>query len=462
MLDKIFFVSLILLGSGVFRFVAPYLGISIGLVTAALMGLNCLYLLARAQYLREIVLRGAMGRWLLLLFVWPVATMVYAPALDLRAAGLHFYFATLFASTVVYIWVNGLRPMYSALTICLVITAIGMPLSVKAPHLFEAAASLADARTEQLGRPIGFFLQPNRLAFCLCWLFIAWYALHPRKTAVKEVAAVLGFMGLVLATGSRGGVLVGAGVVVILLAYNWRERLLRGRLVVTGALLLVGLLAGVQGLRMYLDSLSTAPQRKHGDLIQRMESIISLQFSPEGSLEEDTSLEHRVSIQADYLAFIFEAPFLGRGLGANTYYLETGRLWLSAHSESLTRALEFGIFYPIVFWLAAASLYTKRGRRRVERALGTNAVTQFAAAFAVIFAYASVLEEGRVFCIVLAIFYALVQYPDHLFARDEDTGQLGRLLSRREVRAQLARRRPARTPKPAASEDDAAADGSPA
>lgn len=435
MLNHLYFISLILSASGLFRFIAPQIGVSIGNVTMALFALNCLYLVAKADHAIPMLQHRGMGRWLCLLLIWPLATLVYAPAFDAREIGLQFYFFSLFFSTVVYVRLNGLPAMYRVLTISIAITLIGMPLSVMAPEYFEDAAALADARSEQLGRPIGFFLQPNRLAICLCWLFIAWYALWPRKTIVREVLLILAFLGLVLLTGSRGGVLVATGVVAILLAFNWRVRLLRGRLLVTGVLLLLSLAGGILGLRVYLDQLSDTGYRRHGDLVDRMESMVTFRFSPEGSITEDVSLEHRVSSQATYLGFILDEPVLGHGFGSNSYYLETGRLWLSAHSEAFTRAFEYGVFYPIALWLAVGSLYFRRGRKAVEQGLGTNAVAQFAGAFAVVFAYASVMEEGRVFCIVLGLFYCMVQYPKELFHEDAMTGLYGAALTRREIRA---------------------------
>jgi hypothetical protein len=436
MLNKLLFLSLILGTSGLFRFVAPQVGVSIGQVTLVLFVLNSLYLVAKADHAIPMLLHRGMGRWLCLLLLWPLATVVYAPSIAFREIGLQFYFFSLFFSTVVYIRLNGLPTFYRMLTISLVITLIGMPLSVMAPGYFEDATMAADARLDQLGRPIGFFLQPNRLAFCLCWIFIAWYALWPRKSASREVVAIIAFLGAELLTGSRGGVLVATGIVVVLLSHNWLTRLIRGRLIYTGVLLLFCLAAGIVGLRAYLGTLSDAGNRRHGDLIDRMEGMVDFRFSPEGSLADDVSLEHRISTQEAYLHYVLEEPVFGRGLGSNGNYLETGRISLSAHSEALTRAFEYGIFYPIAMWLAVGSLYKKRQRKAVEQGLGTNAVTQFCVAFAAIFGYASVMEEGRVFCIVLGLFYSIVHYPIFLFHLDENTGSYGAPLTRAEIREQ--------------------------
>lgn len=457
MLDRLLFIALVLNASGIFRFIAPLVGLSIGQVTMALFALNCLYLVAKANHVIPMIQHRGMGRWLCLLLLWPLATLVYAPSFDAREIGLQFYFFSLFLSTVAFVRLNGLGTMYKILTASLIITFIGMPLSVIAPEIFAASAEAADARLEQLGRPIGFFLQPNRLAFCLCWLFIAWFALCRRKSVVLEVMVVILFLGLVLSTGSRGGVLVAGGVAAILFSFKWRVRLLRGRLLVSGVLLLLSISLGGLGLRAYLDQRSDTGHRRHGDLIDRMETMLNLQLSTEGSIAEDVSLEARLSAQATYFNYILEEPVLGRGFGSNSHYLDTGRIFLSAHSEALTRAFEFGIFYPLALWLAVAGLYFKKERKAIEHGLGTNAVAQFTSAFFVIFGYASIMEEGRVFCIVLGLFYALLHYPQFLLHRDEATGLYGAPLSRREIRR---RRQPlSREEKSSATSDAPKAEG---
>lgn len=434
MLDKIFFVNLVLNTSGLFRFIAPQLGISIGNVSAALLALNLVYVVAKLNRSLPVILHGAMGKWLLLLFVWPVTTVVYAPALDIRELGLQLYFFSLFLGTIVFVRTNGLLPMYRMLTISLVITIVGMPLSMLAPQYFEAVAALASTESYEMGRPIGFFMQPNRLAICLCLIFVGWFALWQGKTVVKEVVVILGFLGLELLTGSRAGVLVGLGIATLLLSHNWPKRLASGRLVYTGLLLLILMAVGIVGLRVYLTSFSDAATRRQGDLVDRVQSMISFEFSPEGDLTEDLSIEQRTDAQIYYLSQIVEEPLLGQGFGSITYYLGTGELWLTAHSDALAGAFQYGVFYPLCMMLSVAGLCRARRRKLLERALGTNSVIQFTAAFFVLYAYSSPTET-RVTYIVLGLVYALVCYSPQLFDVNSHTGELGAMLTRKEIRA---------------------------
>jgi O-antigen ligase len=433
MLDRLFFISLVLNATGLFRFIAPQIGVTIGYVSLALLAFNCVYLIAKADYTVPILLRGGMGRWLLVLLVWPLLTLLYAPAFDLREVGLQLYFFTLFLGTVVYCAGNGLPAMYRMLTISLVVTIVGMPLSMMAPQYFEAVAALAEAQSEVMGRPIGFYMQPNSLAISLCLIFIAWFALRKIKSVSSEVVVILIFLGLQLLTGSRMGVLVGVGIAGIVLMYNWPKRLIRGRLIYTGGLLLICLGASVAGLRTYLAVVSDTGYRQQGDLLDRMESIVTFRINPTGDLVEDTSLSARFDTQANYLELVLDRPWLGYGFGSDVYYQDTGQIWISAHSQALTYAFEYGVLNPLVVCLVVLSLYWKRGRRSVEHALDSNSVGQFVAAFLVLFAYASV-TEARVFYIVLGLVFAMVQYSKHLFEYDEETGRLGAMLSREAIR----------------------------
>ncbi|MCF8095113.1 MAG: O-antigen ligase family protein [Desulfobacteraceae bacterium] len=418
-LDKFFFIFLILNATGLFRFIAPVLGVRIKYVSLAILLFNCLYLVARSKHVFPFLLHGWRTPLLaFMLLIWPFLTILYAPAFDLREVGLQLYFFTLFTATVIYIRLNGLTAMYHMLTLSLVITVIGMSLSMMAPQLFEPVANLANTRAVQQGRPIGFFMQPNRLVLSLCLLFVAWFALSPRKTVIKETAAVIVFLGLVLLTGSRAGVLVGAGIVSILLFHNWPKRILQGRLIITGTLVVVCVAIGVIGLRIYLTSISgEAVRYSNFDLLARIESIASFKFVQGDNITDDKSLKQRFSAQAKYMEYICQKPILGYGFHSSLYYRKKEeRFSLSAHSQALTYAFEYGVFYPAVLFFLMASFYWKRGRRFIQHNLNTNCISQFVAVILVLFVYTSVMEH-RVFYIVLGLFWAILQYQKPLFAQ---------------------------------------------
>ena len=155
-------------------------------------------------------------------------------------------------------------------------------------------------------------------------------------------------------------------------------------------------------------------------------------------MAEDVSLEARLATQANYLRLIQQRPFLGHGFGSDIYYRETGRIWLSAHSQALTSAFEYGVFYPVVLCLVTASLHRWRSRIAVERALATNSVAQFVAASVVLFAYASV-THARVFYVALGMICALVQYPNLSLEYAEKIGRPGATPGHKTPRTQPRR-----------------------
>ncbi|MFW6286412.1 MAG: O-antigen ligase family protein, partial [Candidatus Sumerlaeota bacterium] len=418
MLDRLFFISLLLNATGLFRFIAPQLGVSIGMVSIAFLLFHIVYIFCRAETLSRVFRRSGLIIWTVVLLLWPLATIVYAPSIEIRQAGLQFYYYSLFLGTIVFVHRNGLRSVYRLLWLSVIITVFGMALSKLAPGYFYDVAALANARVPgkaTMGRPTGFYMQPNSLAISLVMMFVGWFGLWPQKSVAKEVIVLIGFLGLQVLTGSRAGILVAVGIIGLYLMHNWAVRLTRGRLVFTLGLLLLALAIGVAGMRLYVRvAAANAEFRKSGDLIDRMEKIVYFELSPDGNIVEDTSLRERFDTQADFLEYIMERPVIGHGFGSNVYYLETGRLWLSAHSHALTGAFEYGVFYPLVLCCLVASMFFSRNRPFVEKHLGSNIIFQFVAVFIILYAYAGLLDNRVVF-IILGLVYSLVHYPELLF-----------------------------------------------
>ncbi|RKY23907.1 MAG: hypothetical protein DRP83_08475, partial [Planctomycetota bacterium] len=142
MIDKLFFVVLILNATGLFRFIAPQVGVSIGQVSLVLLVLNIFYLVAKIRYSKPLFLRVGMGGWLFVLLLWPLLTLLYAPSFDVREIGLLLYYFSLFFGSVVYTVSNGLGAMRRVMFVSLIVTIVGMPLSMMAPQYFEAVGAL--------------------------------------------------------------------------------------------------------------------------------------------------------------------------------------------------------------------------------------------------------------------------------------------------------------------------------
>ncbi len=435
MLDKLFFIVLFLNATSLFRFVAPQLGVSIGLVSIALLLFTLFYLMVKLRYTLPVFLRSGMGGWLLVLLVWPLLTVVYGPAAQPRELGLLFYYFTLFLGTVVYAAANGVPALRRLFALSLVVSLAGMALSMLLPSYFESVAALGEARTHYQGRAFGFFMQPNRLAQSVLLLFIGWFALWRWKNTVLEVLLILGFLGAMFVTGSRTAIGLAGITAALIIGYSWRAQILRARYVLRITLLVLCVAVGVAGARLYLSTLDDG----HGfGLFKRMDTMLSLEFLDRQELVEDKSVQERIETQRVYLALIREKPVLGYGFGADVAMQEDGPIFLSAHSRALTSAMEYGVVYPLAFVLLLVSLYFRHGRRTAHEMFGTNTVTQFVTVLLIMFVMSGGILDFRAFYVVLGLVYAAVSCPNEVFGLKGAAVRHGPLVPRGRTRRAAA------------------------
>ncbi len=445
MIDKLFFVVLVLNATGLFSFVAPQLGVSIGQVSLGLLMLNVFYLVVKSKHTTPLLFRGESVRWLLVLVLWPLSTVAYAPSIEIRMIGLLLYHFSIFFGAVVYTIANGLPAMYRVLSVSLIITIIGLVLSMLMPGYFEAVAALGRHKTDYMGRAFGFSMQPNSLAVSIGFLFLAWFALWKGKNAMLEVGAILAFLLVMLLTGSRTGMLVGALTVTLHLAYQWRMWLkgksnFRYPHLKTLALSIC-IIGGVVGTRVHLGSLGENAGRSEGDLIDRMDALLRGRLSFRGNVMDDVSVQERFGAQEAYWSLIAERPVLGHGFGSDAYYRENGFISTSAHSDALTCAMEYGALYPFVFGLMVFQLYRNHNRRDMEGVLRTNSICQIVAVIMFLFTIAGGLAFNRTFYVVLGGIFAAICFPRYVFSCDENTGRICAWMTRHEIAKRYTQRR---------------------
>ncbi len=458
MLDTLFFVNLVLNATELFKFLAPQLGVRIGDISTVLLLFNVFYLIAKLPYTTLAFHR--MSIWLVLLVIWPLASVGYAPTIDFRSIGLTVYCFTLLYSTVVYTMVNGLPSLHRMLTVSLTITTLGMLLSMIVPGYFESVAKLADTQHEYLGRAYGFFLQPNRCGTSLCLLFIGWFAMWKRDTIVQEPIAVFTFLLLLFLTGSRTAALMGGVIVVLHLVHQWRvgfasSRSVRHsswRYVVLGTCVLVGIV----GARSCIQGVGHHAERRYGDLVARVEALLDFRLSLDGSIEDDRSLNERLAAQKVYWTMIAERPILGYGMGAESYLVENGLIHKSSHSALLTVVLEYGWIYSIAFVVLMLSLWRHRYRKAIEAALGTNSIVQFSCTLLVIFVINGGILDTRILYVVWGMFITMCLLWEYKTTQGEgmanilrsgfSTSALPTAARGKIARLQTQRRRPVTTP----------------
>lgn len=437
MLDKLFFISLVLNATGLFRFIAPQLGASsIAQVSLALLVFNSFYLICRFRYLCSMLPR--MLPWLVLLLVWPLATLAYAPATEWREVGLAAYGATLLAGTIVYTASNGLSSMHRVFLVALVLTVFGEGLNILRPAYFEDVAVMADARVLAIGRPGGFFLQPNRLGVGLVMIFVGWLALAPRHTRVRESAMTAIFLGAVLLTGSRAGIALALVIIGAHLTCQWWGKISGSRTVRRLSTRLAVLAACIffvaAGAKLFTEVYRGEREPNSWGLVERVGAFLQFQLTRADTVWEDRSLQVRFAAQRVYWDLVKQRPLLGYGLGAEVWYREHGALWRASHSTIFSAILDYGVLHPVLFFGLLGMAFFNRHRRSVERALGTNTIAQFAVLAGLMCVFSGGLFDRRVFFILLGMVCAALYYPQAVFHWDEAAGTYRRPLSAEEIR----------------------------
>lgn len=431
MIDKLFFFILVLNATGLFTFLAEEFDVSIGIVTGTLLGLNILYLIIKVRYSIAVFHKAGIGmlNWLVVLLAWPLFTLLYSPSLEIREIGLQLYYFTLFSGAAIYTIANGLPSMRRLIAISLLLTIFGMVLNLVAPQYFEAVSDIAGAEVLREGRVCGFILQPNQLALSLEFMFIAWFMLWDRKRIWLEVAAIMIFMLLILLTGSRTG-MVTAAIIVLFTLMPERKVLSKRYLLKLGTLMLA-LVVGIIAMKFYLAQINYTDVQED-DLINRMELMLNFKLGNEDKITDIRSMEQRMDAQAVYWSLFKERPLFGHGFGAEVYYLEIGYMLLTAHSDALKDAMEYGFMYPAAFCLLLLLLYRRKSRRAVEGFFKANSMGQFVFITVLLFCLGSIMDT-RPFYIILGMFFSIIYYSKRIFCYDNESKQITGILSRREI-----------------------------
>lgn len=407
MLDKLFFIILVLNATGLFRFVAPQAGVDIGTVSLALLGLQGMYIGLRWRTFLSVYV-AEMKLLLFVLLLWPLVTALYAPAVNLREIGLQFYYVSLLVGTVVFTTRNGLSAMHRVVTVSLVLAVGGMILSMIVPEYFRSVAILADARNHYQGRAYGFWMQPNNAGTGLAFLFTAWYAMWRCKNTLLQVPVLLAFLLAAFLTGSRTTVIVATLIVGLILYSSWRKGANRNiyRTYVKVCIFALCVAVGVLWARIYLQS-------HHVDkgLLDRVSALVHFRLTSEGNILYDGSIQERLEAQNVYWSLIREKPILGHGFAANRYYLEYGPVYVSSHSTLITYWMEYGVIYPFVFCYTVIRLYLCCHRPDAERFFESNSVLQFVAIMLLLFIVNGSLLNARVVYVIWGVFFLLVYRP---------------------------------------------------
>lgn len=357
-LDIAFAGATVIIATGIFRFIAVPFGVPIYIVSGILLLFNLFYVLKRIREFRFNHKR--ILPWVLLLLVWPLFSFFYSVGGDLRAALVLLNSFLIFAGVNILIRSGQIAVFQRALSVSLVLTYIGALLNLMWPVLFIEVARLADAYVLTMGRPGGFYLQPNDLAINIVLLFAGKLALdrgdHPIRNAVTVGMVVL----TVLLSGSRAGLLA----VGMVLMFDLIGRLIKGaawgrieRSTLKYLAFLVFMSVGVLFLANWvLVLLKSTADLVPGGLVDRLDAFLSFRLSYDGNGIQTQSISDRWEAQLNYLRLIAELPITGHGIGSEQLYLAIGKIPLSSHSSFLSMAFEYGLPYAVFFTFALVSL----------------------------------------------------------------------------------------------------------
>lgn len=407
-LNFLFCCVLVLSVTGLFAFIAPQVGLTIGVVTSFLLIVNTAFLILNRKVLLEVLRRSALVRyWLVVLLLWPLVTTLYAPAIELREIGLRFYYVTLFLGAVVFVATENIAKIRVIMSASLILSFLGVLLQYVVPEYFEPVATLSGSEISREGRVSGFLMQPNQLAISLVYMYIVWFAFSRRRIGyVFNAIAMLCLVSAVLLTGSRLGAISALGLVVLIVMADWYLERKRYKALLRTAALLGAIIFAAVTVTAGIALLDRGGE-DWTDLNDRVRTVLAFRLTTEGSLQSDESLTARRAGQAVYFDLIEESPLIGHGFGADVYYQKTGLIFLSAHSTGLAFAMECGVIYPVIFLSLIMSLGFVRTRKNIEALIGTNSIFQFLALTAFLFPIASI-NDTRVFYVALGIFVSII------------------------------------------------------
>jgi len=423
-IDRITGAVLLVSITGVFRFVALPLDVDVGSITGGIM-VYCLTYCVYRSPLTTTILRSREGAILtILVLIWPLLTLSYAPAIDWRSVGLTLHTLLLILTAAVYTLRSGWRRVRMLAGLAILVSLGGFLLTWILPGLFEAMADLAGGRSSYQGRAFGFFMQPNKAAAALCVLFIFWLA-RPETTSLRHsFLNSLLLMAVVAPTGSRGVLVICLCVCGLYLWFASREdsrspgrpqsrtvRVLQ-LLTLSPTLVLLLLLAFSTAGNLLLLSDSFRTQGLGSRLLFYTETRLI------DTVRHEQSFSVRLRAQQDYLKSIASQPILGQGLGATEYRRNQGEISISSHNVFIEKAYEFGVFYSLSLALFLGLLFASRQHARIGRVLAFPMARLFLIAFTALGMLSNTLFEERVVSFGFGVVFACLLAPQRVLEAD--------------------------------------------
>lgn len=418
MADLLFRFVLVINLTGLVTFLASVVGLPIATVSVLLLSANALYLGYRWPVTHQLLAARSLWIWFAFLVVWPVSTVLYAPLVDSRGIGLSIYYASLFLSAAVFVFVRGWGTFRSVIGMSILLTAFGLCYSWIRPSAFVAAAELANTTADYGGRAFGFFLQPNVTAESTVILFAVWFASGKVRKLASTTVACLGCLAMVGSTGSRAGSLLAFGLIALLVLDSIQRRMGRGRARWSrGAQLVAGAAAFSVVIAIVGIALVTIQARVAnsgiGWLLERDDVTVPAQQQVAGA-SGSAGLGLRLFSLQQYASLVAERPLTGYGLGATARLLDEERVTIATHNAFMEAAINFGVLYVVLFCVLLYRLIRHPQRRWVQDGLRSSVYLQVVAVLLVSCLASNTILESRTVITVLGALQLLLLYPDRV------------------------------------------------
>lgn len=219
------------------------------------------------------------------------------------------------------------KSLNNILKYCLIFNIFFGFLSFINPFYFEKYSELTSSLTFYSARAYGFYMQPNAFAMGVLFNYIL-YDFTSKKTS--KLLTIFTLLILLLAA-SR--------LALVLFAFYILYFLLKTKFLNILKIIFLSLIV----LTITLNYVNENPEFK--DILQRIESLSDVA----NQINEDGSLNDRLTYQKKYIEKISEKPFLGHGIGSNIRMKEENKIYDVAHQAHLEYLLEGGIFYYLFF-----------------------------------------------------------------------------------------------------------------
>ncbi len=325
---------------------------------------------------------------LLLIFIWPLMTVVYAPELSIKRISLQSYYFLLFTSTVIFLKKYSINKLSGVVAVSYWTSIVGLFWSFFYPEHFSSIADIVSAKTDYYGRAFGFMMQPNMAVTNLTILFIFYLAFGSFKKRIILYSVIISFVLAILLTGSRTGIVIMLiiGLTNILYLNRHYFNLSNGRILVrrilftkllffTVAMLLISILS-VTTMQYIIEKDIIKTEQSGFGLRERFNSFLSGKLS-DVEVGSDDNIQARLNFQKAFIEKIVDRPLIGYGLGSRDVMMTSGELLRPSHNQYLNYTLEYGMIYCLLFFsfFFIMPLFLKK-RRLIEAYYRNNWIVQ--------------------------------------------------------------------------------------